>query len=78
MCLTSVCCKGSCGHHGNAVPDAAAFAPPTVSETKAKFIQGYRKPIASIYNTVLQELLVQQHFIRYSIKYQYNEVRIGS
>lgn len=52
----------------------AAFAPPTVSETKAKFIQAYRKPIASLYNTVLQELLVQQHFIRYSIKYQYNEV----
>ncbi|GFR43072.1 hypothetical protein Agub_g4079 [Astrephomene gubernaculifera] len=53
---------------------AAAFTPPTVSETKAKFIQGYNKPIASIYNTVLQELLVQQHFMRYSKNYCYNEV----
>lgn len=52
----------------------SAFSPPTVSDTKAKFIHGYRKPIAAIYNTVLQELLVQQHFVRYSSKYQYNEV----
>jgi hypothetical protein len=28
-----------------------------------------------MYSVVLQELLVQQHFIRYSIAYQYNEVR---
>ncbi len=40
-----------------------------------KFLQGYNKPIAAIYNTVLQELLVQQHFIRYSKNYAYNEVR---
>jgi hypothetical protein len=73
--LTSLCCKGSSEHDANDVLHAAVFAPPTVSVTKAKFTNGYRKPIASLYNTVLQELLVQQHFIRYSIKYQYNEVR---
>lgn len=31
----------------------------------------------SIYNTVIQELLVQQHLIRYNKKYQYDEVRSG-
>ena len=53
----------------------AAFAPPPVSETKDKFLKGYSKPVASIYNVVLQELLVQQHFIRYNKYYTYNEVR---
>ena len=53
----------------------ANFAPPTVADTKRKFIEAYSKPVPAIYNTVLQELLVQQHFIRYSVKYQYNEVR---
>jgi hypothetical protein len=53
---------------------AAAFAPPTVSDTKAKFMTGYTKPIPAIYSTVLQELLVQQHFIRYSKNYVYNPV----
>lgn len=47
----------------------------TVSDTKRKFIQTYKKPIAGIYNTVLQELLVQMHFIRFSTRYEYNEVR---
>ena len=28
----------------------------------------------AIYNTVIQELLVQQHIIRYNTKYQYDEV----
>jgi len=52
----------------------AAFDPPPVSVTKAKFLENYKKPVASIYNTVIQELLVQQHFVRYSINYEYNEV----
>lgn len=52
----------------------AAFAPPTVSETKARFLQRYKKPILAIYNNVVQELLVQQHFMRYSKNYEYNEV----
>jgi hypothetical protein len=52
----------------------AAFSPPTVAETKRNFIEAYTRPIPAIYNTVLQELLVQQHFIRYGINYQYNAV----
>lgn len=49
------------------------MAPPTVAETKRKFVEAYPKPIAAVYSTVLQELLVQQHFIRYSSLYQYNK-----
>lgn len=52
----------------------AAFSPPTVTETKAKFITAYSKPVAPMYNTVLQELLVQQHFIRHRINYSYNPI----
>jgi len=52
----------------------AAFNPPTVSDTKKKFSEAYTRPIPAIYNTVVQELLVQQHFIRYSINYKYNAV----
>lgn len=40
-------------------------------------MEGYRKPIASIYATVMNELIVQQHFIRYSINYEYNPVSQG-
>ncbi|WIA12528.1 hypothetical protein OEZ86_003487 [Tetradesmus obliquus] len=57
-----------------AVVVKAAFSPPTVAETKRNFIEAYTRPIPAIYNTVLQELLVQQHFIRYGINYQYNAV----
>lgn len=53
----------------------AAYSPPTVAATKHAFVSSYRKPIPSIFNTVLQELLVQQHFIRYAVNYRYNEVR---
>ncbi|XP_078428568.1 photosystem II reaction center PSB29 protein [Wolffia australiana] len=47
---------------------------PTVSDTKLNFLKGYKRPIPSIYNTVLQELLVQQHLIRYKRTYQYDPV----
>lgn len=53
---------------------AAAFSPPSVATTKENFLQLYKRPISSVYNTVVQELLVQQHFMRYSINYKYNEV----
>jgi hypothetical protein len=49
--------------------------PVTVSETKRRFIQGYRKPIAGLYDSVMQELLVQMHFVRHNTRYEYNEVR---
>uniref|UniRef100_A0A1D1XCS7 Protein THYLAKOID FORMATION1, chloroplastic n=1 Tax=Anthurium amnicola TaxID=1678845 RepID=A0A1D1XCS7_9ARAE len=53
---------------------AAANVPPTVSETKLSFLRSYKRPIPSIYNTVLQELLVQQHLMRYKRTYQYDPV----
>jgi hypothetical protein len=56
-------------------PALAAFNPPTVADTKAKFITNYTRPIPALYNTVIQELLVQQHFIRHSVNYKYNAVR---
>lgn len=47
---------------------------PTVSETKYNFLKAYKKPIPSIYNTVLQELIVQQHLMRYKRTYRYDAV----
>lgn len=57
---------------------AAAFNPPTVSDTKRKFLDNYVKPIPAIYNVVVQELLVQQHFIRHSVNYSYNEASVAA
>ncbi|XP_061336804.1 protein THYLAKOID FORMATION1, chloroplastic-like [Gastrolobium bilobum] len=48
--------------------------PPTVSETKLNFLKAYKRPIPSIYNTVLQELIVQQHLMRYKSSYRYDPV----
>ncbi|DBB11023.1 hypothetical protein WJX82_007134 [Trebouxia sp. C0006] len=53
---------------------AAAWNPPTVSDTKQAFYENFKKPIPAIYNTVLQELLVQQHLLRWNHTYQYDEV----
>ncbi|XP_024990304.1 protein THYLAKOID FORMATION1, chloroplastic-like [Cynara cardunculus var. scolymus] len=50
-----------------------SVAPP-VSETKLKFLTAYKRPIPSIYNTVLQELIVQQHLMRYKTTYSYDAV----
>ncbi|KAK6120595.1 hypothetical protein DH2020_045660 [Rehmannia glutinosa] len=47
---------------------------PTVSQTKANFLKAYKRPIPSIYNTVLQELIVQQHLMRYKRSYRYDPV----
>lgn len=48
--------------------------PPTVSETKLNFLKAYKRPIPSIYNSVLQELIVQQHLMRYKRSYTYDPV----
>ncbi|XP_020214215.1 protein THYLAKOID FORMATION1, chloroplastic [Cajanus cajan] len=48
--------------------------PPTVSETKLNFLKAYKRPIPSIYNSVLQELIVQQHLMRYKRSYRYDPV----
>lgn len=47
---------------------------PTVSETKLNFLKAYKRPIPSIYNSVLLELIVQQHLIRYKRTYSYDPV----
>ncbi|KAF5726417.1 protein THYLAKOID FORMATION1 chloroplastic [Tripterygium wilfordii] len=47
---------------------------PTVSETKMNFLKAYKRPIPSIYSTVLQELIVQQHLMRYKRTYFYDHV----
>ncbi|XP_057460870.1 protein THYLAKOID FORMATION1, chloroplastic-like [Actinidia eriantha] len=47
---------------------------PPVSETKLNFLKAYKRPIPSIYNTVLQELIVQQHLMRYKRTYRYDAV----
>lgn len=54
---------------------AGTYAPPTVTQTKNEFRNLYDKPINAMYEPVLQELLVQQHFMRYNIKYKYDPVR---
>ncbi|CAD6223504.1 unnamed protein product [Miscanthus lutarioriparius] len=53
---------------------AAGDVPPTVAETKLNFLKSYKCPIPSIYSAVLQELLVQQHLMRYKRTYQYDPV----
>lgn len=47
---------------------------PPVSETKLDFLRAYKRPIPSIYNNVLQELIVQQHLMRYKKTYRYDPV----
>lgn len=47
---------------------------PTVADTKMNFLTAYKRPIPTVYNTVLQELIVQQHLIRYKKSYQYDPV----
>ncbi|XP_057729337.1 protein THYLAKOID FORMATION1, chloroplastic-like [Arachis stenosperma] len=53
---------------------SSATDAPTVSETKLNFLKAYKRPIPSIYNTVLQELIVQQHLMRYKRSYRYDPV----
>ncbi|XP_047939590.1 protein THYLAKOID FORMATION1, chloroplastic-like [Salvia hispanica] len=53
---------------------SSAADPPTVAETKLNFLKAYKRPIPSIYNTVLQELIVQQHLMRYKKSYRYDPV----
>ena len=53
----------------------ADWKPPTVADTKRRFYETFRRPVAGIYNNVIQELLVQQHIMRYNRKYSYDAVR---
>lgn len=47
---------------------------PTVADTKLAFIKAYKRPIPNIYSNVIQELIVQQHLMRYKTTYQYDPV----
>uniref|UniRef100_A0A0C9S874 TSA: Wollemia nobilis Ref_Wollemi_Transcript_12279_1325 transcribed RNA sequence n=1 Tax=Wollemia nobilis TaxID=56998 RepID=A0A0C9S874_9CONI len=47
---------------------------PTVAETKKAFLKAYKRPIPNIYSNVIQELIVQQHLMRYKSTYQYDPV----
>lgn len=53
---------------------STATDPPTVAETKSNFLKAYKRPIPSVYNTVLQELIVQQHLVRYKKSYRYDPI----
>ncbi|KAB2610542.1 protein THYLAKOID FORMATION1 [Pyrus ussuriensis x Pyrus communis] len=47
---------------------------PTVADTKLNFLKAYKRPIPSVYNSVLQELIVQQHLMKYKRTYRYDPV----
>ncbi|GBG67095.1 hypothetical protein CBR_g78876 [Chara braunii] len=47
---------------------------PTVADTKSAFLQSYKRPIPTLYNTGLQELLVQHHLIRWNAAYKYDPI----
>lgn len=53
---------------------AADFNPPTVADTKRKFVEAYPYAIPALYNNVLQELLVQMHFTRWAKSYSFDPV----
>ena len=46
----------------------------TVADTKRAFLERYPRPLPAMYSTVVQELLVQQHFMRYNSRYAYSPV----
>ncbi|CAK7349960.1 unnamed protein product [Dovyalis caffra] len=47
---------------------------PTVADTKSNFLKAYKRPIPSVYNNVLQELIVQQHLTKYKKTFRYDPV----
>lgn len=53
---------------------ASSFSAPPVAETKKNFLELYPTPVPAIYSGVLQELIVQQHFIRYNKAYHYDPI----
>lgn len=51
-----------------------AALPPTVSDTKRKFLELYRKPVPGIVSPQLGEFVVEQHFNVFNTNYMYTEV----
>lgn len=47
---------------------------PTVADAKVAFMNAFSKPLPGIYSTVIFELLVQQHLLRWNKNYKYSEV----
>lgn len=75
LCFSSTPAKGHVtSSRGPVRCMAAAHRVPTVAETKGAFLKKFRKPIPSIYNNVIQELIVQQHLMRYNQTYQYDAI----
>ncbi|CAO2047970.1 unnamed protein product, partial [Urochloa humidicola] len=68
------CIRTNALHAGRRATPSSQYVPPTVAETKLNFLKSYKRPIPSIYSTLLQELLVQQHLMRYKKTYQYDPV----
>lgn len=59
----------------SADPTFVPAAPPTLADTKRKFVEAWKFPIPALYNGALQELLSSQHFVRYNANYEYSPVR---
>uniref|UniRef100_A0A803MNB2 Uncharacterized protein n=1 Tax=Chenopodium quinoa TaxID=63459 RepID=A0A803MNB2_CHEQI len=70
----SAAVRASNSSSGFAVQCMSSTSAITVSETKLNFLKAYKRPIPSIYNNVLQELIVQQHLMRYKRTYRYDPV----
>ncbi|XP_024446578.1 protein THYLAKOID FORMATION1, chloroplastic isoform X2 [Populus trichocarpa] len=64
----------SCHYVGVRASNSTSHVPPTVADTKLNFLKAYKRPIPSIYNTVLQELIVQQHLMKYKKTFRYDPV----
>lgn len=45
-----------------------------MSDTKAAFLAAYPRPLPGLYDVIIQELLVQQHLLRFQKKYTYDPV----
>jgi len=56
--------------------DSSMDASPTrtVAETKSAFMKSYTKPLGLLYSTAVNELLVQQHLLRFNVEYSYNPI----
>lgn len=52
----------------------ASAVKPTVADTKSKFIKLYTSPLPALYNTVIQEFLVQSHLMRFNSNYTYDPI----
>jgi len=52
----------------------AGLAPPTVAETKRKFLSLFARPVNPMYSVVVNELIVTHHLWRHRVSYQYDPV----